>query len=363
MHRKGLLWVVALAFVALAVACGGNDQKPASLTSPSAAIGVGDANAAADDAVTLKVNGPTPKSPVGGEQLTVYQPTVTFDAATGKYVQGESFTYRVQLLDAGGAVLQTLSGKGTSYTFNADLNPNTEYRWRVRAELEGHVGPWSSNATFRSMEKPQGYIRGNEIYDPLTDGKSVGIIHGPHTFIPGVGIRFESLFSYIEYKLEEPLLSGEYSALLSGLSTDGQGGKTKVFGMSEGTYDIVTNAHRMTCEKRNDGTVAWRFITSDQQIDTEGHERVKVDFHESWTYFWKATWGGAFNLSIRVDGPDGPEIYNFGKGYRGQYDPNPHYVFAGVPIGRTGPDGGTPPGMIIRQVWVSSNPRPGFANQ
>ena len=63
-----------------------------------------------------------------------------------------------------------------------------------------------------------GYIRGNEIYDPLIDGKTVGTINGPAHFIPGVGLRLDDPGSYVEYQLPDQLTGGEYSALVSNLS-------------------------------------------------------------------------------------------------------------------------------------------------
>ena len=77
-------------------------------------------------------------------------------------------------------------------------------------------------------------------------------------------------------------------------------------------------------------------ITSNDQIDTVGRQRVQRDFSPSKTYLWKATWGGGrFNLSIREGGASGKQIYSFGKGYGGVYDPSPHYAYVGRP-GRPG---------------------------
>jgi hypothetical protein len=53
-----------------------------------------------------------------------------------------------------------------------------------------------------------------------------------------------------------------------------------------------------------------------------------------------------------------------GKGFQGRaYDPNPHVIYLGAPSGRSGPEGASVDGAVIRQVWVSSRPRPESANQ
>jgi hypothetical protein len=91
---------------------------------------------------------------------------------------------------------------------------------------------------------------------------------------------------------------------------------------------------------------------------------VRRDFSTSKTYLWRATWGGGrFNLQILEGGAGGKQIYSFGKGYRGSYDPNPHYAFVGGPAGRAGRDSGTVNDIIVRQVWLSNRPRPSFANK
>ena len=45
------------------------------------------------------------------------------------------------------------------------------------------------------------------------------------------------------------------------------------------------------------------------------------------------------------------------------YEPNPHVIYLGAPVGRSGLDGASVDNMIIRQVWVSPRPRPSFANK
>ena len=123
---------------------------------------------------------------------------------------------------------------------------------------------------------------------------------------------------------------------------------------------------RMTVEKRGDavGSIAWRFITSSDQIDTVGAERVGFPFDASQVYYWRAVWGfNDFRLTINEGGVDGNQIYSFGKGYSGLYDPNPHVVYIGSPQTRSGSDNQSIPDMVIRQLWVSSRPRPPFAKK
>ena len=121
----------------------------------------------------------------------------------------------------------------------------------------------------------------------------------------------------------------------------------------------MTDDRRMTVEKRGDpeGIVAWRFISHEDQIDTEGAEREFVAFDAGLPYLWSATWDGFFNVRIQRGGAKG-HVYNKGKHYEGAYDPDPQWAYIGAPLGRTGPDGATVPGMIVRHVWISSRPRP-----
>lgn len=368
MQHKGVLWAIAATTVAVAVACG---ESSPNLNSPSAArsAATGAGVDAAADGSTIKASAPTLTSPIGGARLTVAEATLTFQSAKGTYAPNQVFTHRVQLLNANNVVLESRMTSANSITMTTVLDTDTLYRWRVRAEQdEVSFGPWSTTESFRSLEKQEGYIRGNEIYDPLTEGKTVGRIYGPTTFIPGVGITMESRSSYVEYELPTTLVEGEYSALISGLEviSSNEDPKDRMITMREGDAAINDNIYRMSVDKRGNGAVAWRFLTGPgEYIETQGAERRVHSFHESLTYFVQATWrNNFFAVLIKEGGFNGEVVYNFGKEYTKSYTPLPHKVFIGSPYkaGDRG-DASTVENMVVRQVWVSPNPRPAYANK
>ena len=145
------------------------------------------------------------------------------------------------------------------------------------------------------------------MFDPLTNGRTVGEIVGPVTFIPGVGVRLDTYFSHIRYRLPRPLVNGEFSMVITNVATNTEGGKTKLFAMSEGLSDLITNNRRFTVEKRGDpeGIVAWRMITHNDQIDTEGAEREFVSFNPNLPYLWTAIWNGSLTVRAQEGGPAG----------------------------------------------------------
>jgi hypothetical protein len=317
----------------------------------------------------LKATAPSPVSPVNGAQQD--QVSLTTNKASGQFDSSSaaSYTYEFEIKNSGGTTVCSSGtvggGSGSTVTWNptCTLEFDAPHTWRVRATYQGAFGPWSSNASFRSPAG--GYIRGNEVFDPLTNGRTVGVVHGPVTFIPGVGIRLEDFGSRVEYALPQTLTRGEFSIIITGMATNTEGDKTKVMSMAEGYDDLITNDRRMTVEKRGDpeGIVAWRFITHDDQVDTEGAEREFVAFDPNQPYLFTATWNGVFNVRIQRGGAGGPTIYNKGKAYRGEYDPVPHIAWIGAPPGRSGATAATVPGMIVRNVWISPRPRPSSIGQ
>jgi len=147
------------------------------------------------------------------------------------------------------------------------------YQWRARAEYQGSAGPWSASQSFVAPAN-NGYIRGNELYDPLINGKTVGEGHDV-MFVPRVGLRLNSQTSYVRYQLQSTLTGGEFSVLVKSISNDTTGLKTKVFSMGEGDSELTRNPHRFTVEKRGGkepGPIAWRVIANVGAIETIGKE-------------------------------------------------------------------------------------------
>jgi hypothetical protein len=364
MQYKKLSACASIAVLALTLACSKNSDSPTTPTSAEPG-----SSAAGPDGQTLKASKPTPQSPVNNAQQD--QVSLTANKATGQFDSSAAaaYTYEFEIRNAGGTTVCSSGtiggGSGSTVTWNptCTLEFDAPHTWRVRATYQGAVGPWSDAASFRSPAG--GYIRNNEIFDPLTNGRTVGEIVGNVTFIPGVGVRLNDFSSHIRYRLPQTLVAGEFSIVITNLATNTEGDKTKVMAMSEGLDDLVTNDRRMTVEKRGDpeGIVAWRLITRDDQVDTEGAEREFVAFDPAQSYLFTATWNGIFNLRIQRGGASGPTIYNKGKHYQGAYDPDPHYVFIGAPSGRSGLTAATVPGMVVRNVWVSPRPRPSTIGQ
>jgi len=355
--------------MALAAACSKQSAAP---TSPTAAA-PGNGNATGDGS-TLKVTAPTPVSPINGVKISQGGSVVlTVNNSSATYAGNIPLRYEFAVVNAGGQqvfVAQGASGAAqTSVQVTGGLDADTTYQWHARAFYGDHVGPWSAYASFISPAN-EGYIRGNELYDPLINGKTIGTVHGNVQFIPGVGAKLPDWYSYISYELPQTLIEGEYSLLVTNMPANTKGDKQKVMAMAQGYDDIIENDRRMTIEKRGDppGIVAWRLLTHHDRIETEGSGpggRTFVNFLADRVYFFRATWkDNVFKVKIQEDGASGPVIYELGKHWDGDpYDPKPHVIYVGSPIGRSGPSAASIENTIYRQIWVSANPRPSFANQ
>ena len=348
--------------LASALACGDNPSP----SSPSGAGGWGNLGPGGS---TLKIAAPDLQSPANGVQVQG-NPVLVFTNVTGTYA---SFpvTYEVELRNPQNAMIANpkpaaSSGATTSVTISQQLPFDTILSWRVRATFENAFGPWSETRTFRTM--PEGYINGNEVFDPLTNGKTVGEIAGPVDFLPNEGIELLTAESFITYRLPQNLIEGEFSMMVTGIDEGSPGDKSKVMSMQEGpdVHDITDDDYRFTLEKRGrdyviPGAVTMRVITggSEEPFDTR---REAVEFSDERWYFWKIVWRtGRADFEIRLDGPNGPLHYANGVNTGDhEYRPVPHLVHIGAPWGRNGPIDASIPGMIVRDVWVSGRARPQF---
>jgi hypothetical protein len=353
MKRHLAVVTVVAGFVAATfLAC---SQKSAPLAPTPASSS---SNAPADAA--LKATAPSVISPINDAKLESTPVTLSAGPATLTFASGTP-QYRFQLFNAAGTLVED-SGliSGTSYQVKATLDFDAKYTWRSRAEMGGDAGPWSAIASFSS---PQGgYIRGAEMFDPLTNGKTVGRAVGC-TFIPGVGIRLDTQNSFVEYRLQAPLTDGEFSAIMTNLGNGSEEWKTKVMSMLQGDgVNVTDNDFRVTLDKRT----TWvgqgspiRYTMRSRGVDSGEPNAGPTTWDRSHLYFWQFTWrGGQSRLIVRDGGVNGSQKANIGVSYKAPYSPNPHIIRLGSVGGRGGDD--TNPGTIVRNVWVSANPRPVF---
>ncbi|HET7695845.1 MAG TPA: hypothetical protein VFK57_09075 [Vicinamibacterales bacterium] len=364
LHLPHFLLLTRVAMCAIGmtlfVACGQRAQSPVSPT----ASGAPEPDAAADGS-TLKVPAPSTNSPAGGGQ--VQAPLVLVASTVTPKFGAAALTYRFEVRSGSTVVTSgnaTSSGSSVSFT-PAALDPDTNFTWRVRAESGGAFGPWSGDAAFRS---PVGaYIRGNEIRDPLTIGRTVGTPIGAVQFVKD-GVELLTQESRVTYQLPVTLEAGEFSAMVTGFDEGSPGDKSKIFSMQEGGGDITTNDYRFTVEKRGrsysiPGAVTYRIIVGGGEHAIFDGARLAVNFSDERWYFWKATWGANFaNVEVREDSPTGRVIYNQRVNTNHSYRPSPHMIHLGAPVGRAGPIDASIPGTIYKNVYVGPGPRPNFPN-
>jgi hypothetical protein len=141
----------ALVFGAVAtVACTGGVNTS---VSPSAVVGgVSALNA---DGSNLKVNQPLGVTPLFEATAVSITPTLTARGSTGRYQTGATLAHRFQVSESDSFSAVVASGMGvtdasgvTRWTVDPPLTTGKRYAWRVRAELNDAVGPWSAVMAF-----------------------------------------------------------------------------------------------------------------------------------------------------------------------------------------------------------------------
>jgi hypothetical protein len=365
MYRRHI-WIPAAAgalALALAVACSRTPNTP---VAPSA--GTSDETSALPaDGSNLKVTAPAPKSPVNGQQPDGTL-VLTAGAATGKFTTVSPLSYRFQIIDAANTTVCNMLVEGgggdasvTPSSSGCTLDFDVVYSWQVRAENSGAVGPWSSKASFRSPVG--GYIKGNELFDPLTNGPSAIMSASRDvTWLQGQGVRLNSKDSYVEWRLPQTCTDCEYSALMTNIGNGSEEWKTKVMSMLQEGINTTDNPYRVTIDKRTQwvgqGSRVRYTICSGK---TSGQCSEPTGGFQSWdrtkTYFWMFEWrGGLSRLRVFDGGRNGSEKVNLSQGYKAPYAPSPHLIRLGSVGGRA--DNESNPGTIIWNVWVSPNPRP-----
>jgi hypothetical protein len=376
MQKKWFLLGFA-AVAAFAIACGESTKTPSSPTATASS----DTAAAAADGSTLKISAPTLSTPANNSTADSLTPNLVLQNATAKYVPASIPTYQFQVVDSANATVYD-SGSvaaGTSLTTHKvptdKLKAEQTYRWRARGTNGSAVGPWSGYFTFTTPKglSDVGYQTATAVWDPLTNGKTIGTPTGME--FSATGARTIGNDSNIRYDLLQTINAGEYSFYVYNLNPLSSGDKTKLMSMQEGTSDITTNDYRFTIEKRGatypaPGQVRIRIIAG----DNDDHGRIfdsaalQPPLVKNVWYFVRLVWG-ASRIRLQIFNADGntgalgSSVLDYDMGYGSYtYKPVPHVAWIGAPVGRAGAQDASVPKMTVKWVWIGAagTPRPGF---
>src|SRR6478752_7360599 len=184
--RKTYFVIGVSVFVALSFACGRQSAAPMSPTTTRPIVSVNEVAGAN-------------VAPLNDVVIDGIQPTLVCQPVTASNSASVPVAYDWEVYDSANTKVRTEVVNGTSWAV-LGLNYEQRYTWRVRATAsyvgtDGNAvltfGPWSTFGSFITPQN-QGYIRGNELYDPLFNGQTVGAVIGPAHFVPGVGISLDS---------------------------------------------------------------------------------------------------------------------------------------------------------------------------
>jgi len=377
MQKKWFLLGFA-AVAAFAIACGESTKTPSSPT-PAASS---DTAAAAADGSTLKISAPTLSSPANNSTADSLTPNLVLQNATAKYVPATIPTYQFQVVDSANATVYDSGSVGagaslTGHRVPADkLKAEQTYRWRARGTNGSAVGPWSGYFAFTTPKglSDSGYQTATAVWDPLTNGKTVGNQTGME--FSANGARTIGNESNIRYDLLQTISAGEYSFYVYNLNPLSAGDKTKLMSMQEGTGDITTNDYRFTVEKRGvsypiPSQVRIRLIAG----DADDHGRIfdsapeVAPLEKNVWYFVRLVWGASrvvfqiYNAN-GTTGAIGSQVFYKDMGYAPYtYKPLPHTAWVGAPAGRGGTQDASVPNMTVKWLWIGAagTPRPGFS--
>ncbi len=182
----------------------------------------------------------------------------------------------------------------------------------------------------------------------------------------------------MRYQLVQPITAGEFSLEIAGLFPNGPGAKLKLFSMSDSTASVYDSPWLFTAQYRGlagnpDNCISWKMRFADPafQLEPDANDRnlgVK-SLDPAHFYYFRAMWNDGFRMIIQNSVGSGTiydleytsTIYFVLTGLMSKvvpYSPTPHFAYLGANNQREGPEDGTWPGEIVRNVFISTRPRP-----
>jgi hypothetical protein len=327
---------------------------------------------------------PTAASPGDGAQLASLRPTLSISNSPTTTAGARSYEFQVSdksdfsSTSSPGSfpvlARQTGVAEGsgsTSYTPDFDLQPATRLYWRARLIQGLAVSDWTATRSFNTAIV--GYNRPGELYDPLVFGTTIGMRVGSTEFISGQGIRLNDGNAYVRYQLAQPLSTGEFSLEIGGLHPNGPGAKLKLFEMSDSAANVYNSPWLFTVQYRGvngnpDNCISFKMRLADPafQLEADGVDRNKsvIALDPARFYSFRAMWNDGFRMIIQ-NSLGGSTFYDLEYKSTDYFDhrlflyqPSPHFAYLGGNDEREGPENGSFPGEIVRNVFIGNRPRP-----
>jgi hypothetical protein len=224
MNKKAYL-IAACGLLATVLACSDKSSSPAAPTPVT--NGSGSNAPATADGSTLKV--PPPPPGVAGQRRHAedFNIVLKVNPVTAKYADVSQFAYKFQVLLNNQVVKEFRTSTTTQWAVT-DLESNTTTRG-TRAPSQGtFFGPWSDAVDVQDAGDPRGLHQRRRAVRPALQRKDCGSPVGAGHVHPGVGVKLERLSSYIEYRLPQTVVGGEFSILVTNMIFNTEGNKTKV---------------------------------------------------------------------------------------------------------------------------------------
>ncbi len=281
----------------------------------------------------MVVGAPVIVSPASGATVGETRPTLTVSNAS---VSSGTATYSFQVATDSGfsnIVAQTQGiGQGsgqTSWQVSADLE-NRQHFWRARARAGTTDGGFSTVADFRVNASGFGSatpVNGLLVYDPLTNGTTIGLRGGGEFTAQGWMVTTRS--DYIRYGVPT-IESGFVEWENSNMEDEVEDKQWMLFGMwdpSKGGYR--ENPYRVNLQKldstHNAPFFRVRWISDGEQYDF-GNDFAEWDLFK--TYKIRVEWGPGIGSQIVKVFLDGQE--QFSQTYENVYRPATHWIELGV---------------------------------
>jgi hypothetical protein len=272
-------------------------------------------------------------SPTGGATVDNRQPTLTVTNATST---GGSPTYQFQVAtDSGFATIVAQQegvpqgGSQTSWQVTTPLE-NRGFYWRARAQIGSQAGAYSATAEFQVNAPGFGSeipVQGLLVYDPLTNGMTVGERLGGE-FTPQ-GWQVTTRSDYIRYGV--PTIESGYVEWENSNMEDVVPDKQwMLFGMWDPTRGAYReNPYRVHLQKldagHNSPYFRIRWIANGEEHDFGNDFEEWNLFH---TYHMRIEWGPGIGSQIVRFFMDGQ--LQFEETYVNIYRPETHWIEMGI---------------------------------